>query len=343
MILAAFVLAAPGVVELDGPAEAAGNALALGLASLRVPLEAGDVQGTFAPLAGLALTLWGLASAARKVTPGWPEPRAFRAAVIGLAFAGVAAGAAAAAAALSDVEPSTSDAANLGLLWGAVGTWLGTIPSRARPAGRASLRRLHASALRLGSPALAPGLTAALVSAGLAGAWFLVAAVVQLAGAPPRVFAGGMLLALAAGPNAAVGLVAVGLGAPVDAVLSGTALADPLSESLSLWDWAGGVAPPHVLLLVLAPAAGVVLGGRAAAGGKPSGLVTTLVAGARNGAVMGGALVAAGWVGSLGATAAAGAERVSVRLGFPALAVFGLALAWGVVGAVAGRSRVTSR
>lgn len=351
VILAGLSLAVPGVVGVEAPAEAAGHALAFGLASLRVPLEAGDIQGTFAPLTGLAATLWGLVSAARRVTPAWPRTRRLHAAVAGFGFAAACAGAAAVAGALSGLKPSVLGAAVAGLTWGAAATWFGTLPRRHTeeepdesrgPLGGligGRLRRLRGAALRLGPPALAPGFLAAATAAVVTGAWFLFAVVARFAGTSPRAFAGGVLLALAAAPNAAAGLVAVGLGAPVDAVLTGTELGDPLSESLSLWDWGGGIAPVQVALLALAPAAGAALGGHAAAQVTPRD--PALQVGLRNGAVMGVALAVVGWLGSFGATATGAAEEMSVRLGFPVLIVLGLALAWGVAGAYAGRSRVT--
>ncbi|MDQ3951688.1 MAG: hypothetical protein M3279_01810, partial [Actinomycetota bacterium] len=88
-VVAGLWLVAPELVDADGMPEAAAQAVAFGLACLRVPLEAGDVRGTFAPLTGLALTLWGLVSATRKLLPGWPGGRPAQVVAVAGAFAAV--------------------------------------------------------------------------------------------------------------------------------------------------------------------------------------------------------------------------------------------------------------
>jgi hypothetical protein len=327
VVLAGLALAVPEVIDVDGGVEAAAHAVALGLACLRVPLEAGDVQGTFAPLSGLLVTLWGLAGSVRKAAPGWGARRGQQVAAVAIGFAATCAGAAAGAGAFADLEASVSGAALAGLVWGGVAAAWAT-------RGRGADAGDHRSPFVVGTPSVAPGFTGLAVALGLAAVWFVVVLVVALVGSSPRAFAGGLVLGLAALPNAAAALAGLALGAPVEAVLDGTALPGPVAESLSLWDWGGGLAPAHVLALVVVPlVAGSIAGRRAAAvtPGDPS-----LTRGLRSGAVLGAGLVVAGLAGSLAATAGAAGERVDVRLGSAPLVVFGLALVWGVVGAYAG-------
>lgn len=335
VVLAGLGLAAPDVIDVDGALEAAAHAVALGLACLRVPLEAGDVQGTFAPLAGLAVTLWGLVGAVRKSASRSVGSRGQRVAAVALAFSCACAAAAAGVAAIADLEASVPGAALAGLAWGGVAAaWATRRPDETPLRGLGSLVP--------GPPSIAPGLGALCVALGLAAAWFVVVLVVALAGSPARAFAGGLLLGFAALPNAAAALTAIGLGAPVEAVLDGTALPGPVAESLSLWDWGGGLAPPHVLALVLVPLVASSAGGRLAGVATPRDPAPAR--GLRNGAVLGAGLVVAGWAGSFGATAGATGDRVAVRLGFAPVVVFALAVAWGVLGAFVGprlrRSRV---
>ena len=327
VVVGGLALAVPEVVEIGNPLEAVAQAMAFGLASLRVPLESGGVEGTFAPLSGLLLTLWGLASAVRKgVTPSRAVGHVI---ATGAAFSLTCAGAAVGAGALTGLDASIPWAAVAGLGWGALGAAAGTyLPVRRQdPEPREVSGPAHPGPL--GGASLAPALLTVCVAFGLAAAWFLVAALVGLSGASPRELAGGFLLALAVAPNAAAALVAVGLGSSVDVVLDGTLLADPLRDSLSLRDGS-----PYVLTLVLAPIVASLAGGRLAAALTPP--TRTLVRGLRNGGALGIALVLAGWAGSLGAAAGAAGDRVSVRLGFSAIVTFALAIAWGVAGAYLG-------
>jgi hypothetical protein len=186
-----------------------------------------------------------------------------------------------------------------------------------------------------------PGLVAASVTVALAGAWFVVAVVVSVAGRPFGEAAGGLLLAVAALPNAAAALAAVGLGSAVDTVLSGPAVTGRLSGSVSLWDWGGGVAPPHILVLALFPLAGAVLGARVAAKAAPG--EGPARRGLRTGAVLGAVVAVAGWVGAFSAEAGPAADRVSLRLGFAPVTVVALGLAWGVAGEYLARLRWPGR
>ena len=323
LVLAGLNLAVPGLPDAGDGLEGAAQAVALGLAALRVPLESGDVHGTFAPLSGLLLTLWGLASSVRRGAAEWPGRRIHHLVATGAAFALVCAGAAIVAGAATTLDASVPGAAFAGFCWGALA------------AAWATRRRAGEPGLSFGPPAVAPGVAAAGVALGLGAAWFLVVACAGLLGSSLREVAGGMLLALAVAPNAGAAVVAVSVGASADAVLTGTALAGPLRESLALWDWAGsGVAPPHVLPLVLVPLVGAAAGGRLAADLAPE--TPLLLRGLRNGALLGALVVLAGWAGSLATTATAAGDRVSVRLGFPALTTFALALAWGVAGGYLG-------
>ena len=367
LVLAGLSLAASGVVEVGSPAEAAGHSVAFGLASLRVPLEAGDVQGTFAPLTGLGLTLWGLVSGARRLASRWPGGRAALVGAIAVGFSAACTAAAVAAGAAASLEPSLAAGAVAGLLMGAAGAALGTRRSRLGPGegpdgprtlgpasgkgpgsgeGAGRLRTAWRVAFRVGPPSVTPGLAGAIVTTGIAAAWYVVAVVVRLSGLPFRAIAGGILLALAAAPNAVIALAALGMGAPVDAVLSGPGLADPIAGRLSLWDWGAGLAPLYTLVLVIAPLLGATAAGRASAALSPDD--PALLRGLRNGAVLGAVVAVGGWAGSFAAEAgvaeaAAEVDRLSARLGFSPLLAFGLALAWGVAGAYAAslrRSRV---
>lgn len=320
VILAGLNLAIPGLVEAGSPAEAAAAAVALGLGCLGVLLESSDLQGTFAPLTGLLVTIWGLHSAVRRTAALTEAGRGWAVAGTAGGFAAACAGAAVLAGASSTVRPSVSTAAVAGLLWGAVaGAWATRPPHSAEN----------------GPPAYAwarPGIATAVVAAGVAGIWLLGLLGLRIAGLPAREVAGVLILAVAAAPNALVALIVVGLGGSVDIALTGTALADRVTESLSLWDWRGsGAAPLHVWALALSPLAGAVAGARGDARGN------VVVRGFRNGAVFGGIVVLLGWAGSFGVAAAAAGERVSLRLGFAWAAAFGLAVAWGVAGAVLAR------
>ena len=299
--------------------EAVAQAVAFGLASLRVPLESGGVEGTFAPLSGLLLTLWGLASAVRRAGPGAGGVR--HVVATGAAFSLTCAGAAAVAGASTGLDASVPWAAVAGLGWGALGAAAGTyLPAR----------RVRSEAREVpGGASLAPALLTVCVALALGAVWFLVAAVLGLAGGSPRELAGGFVLALAVAPNAAAALVAVGLGSSVDIVLDGTLLADPLRDSLSPWDGS-----PYVLTLVLVPLVATFAGGQLAAALAPQ--TRTFVRGLRNGGALGLSLVLAGWAGSLAATATSAGDRVSVRLGFSALVTFALSIGWGVAGAYLG-------
>ncbi|HEX2058638.1 MAG TPA: hypothetical protein VHI71_09730 [Actinomycetota bacterium] len=344
VVLTGVALTSPGVVAVDGAGDAAAQAVAFGLACLRVPLESGDLRGTFAPLSGLAVTLWGLGAAVRKQASGWRGPPAAHVGAVASAFAVVCAVAAAAAGA-AEAEASIGGAALAGGTWGAVAAaWAVGVPRRAAesrgpaeprpPLDRLAERVRHARRrLESFGPLAAPGLAALAIALALAAAWFFAAVLLRVAGLPVRGAAGGLLLGAAVAPNAAAALVAVAVGGRIDVVLDGTALTDSVAASVSLWDWGGGIAPPHVLLLVLAPVAGVLAGGRAAATAAPRDHV--LLRGLRLGAVMGAGVVAAGWAGSFAATTG-GAGEVSVRLGFEPFPVFALALGWGVAGAVVG-------
>lgn len=315
VVVGGLRLAVPGAVDPGNPVEAMAQAVAFGLASLRVSLESGGVEGTFVPLSGLMLTLWGLAWAARKGAASWPGVRVQKIAATALAFSVVCLGAAAAAGALTTPSPSLPDAALAGLVWGSLAAAFATRP---QPVPDGSRRSGVAPALFTAGVALVP-----------AAVWWLVAAVAWLSGSSPRELAGGLLLALAFAPNAAAALVAVGLGGSVSVVLSGPALADRLSDSISLWGDASGY-----LVLVLAPLVAALAGGRFAAALTPD--VGPVVRGLRNGAALGTAIVLAGWAGALGATAVESGERVSVRLGFGGPPVFAAALACGVAGAYLG-------
>jgi hypothetical protein len=332
LTLAGIHLAVPGVLSIANAAEAAAQAVGLGLASLRVPLEAGDVHGTFAPLTGLALTLWGIASAARRRSHGSRGARGGLVIPIAIAFAIVCAGAAAGAGAGSTLEPSVPGATAAGLAWGAIAATCGTRLARSddrKPRVRPG------SALLEGHPRAGPGFVTTGVAGALAAVWFAVAVVLRVVGVPLSAAAGGILLGLAMLPNAVVALVAVGLGARVDAVAAGSALADPVRETFSLWDWAGsGVAPAHVLVLVAVPLAAALVGGRAAV--TVAATDSVLARGLRNGVFFGAALVAAGWAGALQAGAGTSLDEATVRVSIPGFRAFVLALAWGVAGAWAG-------
>lgn len=332
LVLAGLNLAIPGLLDAGDGFDGAAQATTLGLAALRVPLESGDVHGTFAPLSGLLLTLWGLASAVRRSVGEWPGRRVHHIAATGGAFALTCAGAAAVAGAVTTLDASLPGAALAGFVWGSLAAAWAT---RRGGADRPSKLSLGAPRVSFGPPEVAPGLVAACIALALGAAWFLVAAFAGLLGSSPRELAGGMLLAIAVAPNAGAALVAVGLGASAETVLTGTALAGPLRESVALWDWAGtGVAPPHVLFLVLVPLVAVVVAGRLAANIAPR--TPQLLRGLHAGAALGPAIVLAGWAGSLAATSAAAGETVSIRLGFPALTTFALAHVWGVAGAYLG-------
>lgn len=327
LVLAGLSLALPEVVDAGNPLDAVAQAATFGLASLRISLESGGVEGTFVPLSGLVLTLWGLVSAARKAVARWPGVRVQHVAATGLAFSLACLGAAAAAGAVTTPDASLPEAALAGLVWGSLAGAVATHP------GSGSVRsREHA---------MAPALLTGGVALAVAAVWWALAAVAALWGSSARGIGGGLLLAVAFLPNAAATLVAVGLGGWVSFVLDGTVLADPLSDSISLWDGASF----YVAVLVLAPLTATLAGGRLAAARTPE--ATALIRGLRNGAVLGAVIVLAGWAGSLGATAADGGDRVSVRLGFGGPITFAAALAWGVAGGylgprlpLPGRSRV---
>ncbi|HEX2296136.1 MAG TPA: hypothetical protein VHN37_12620, partial [Actinomycetota bacterium] len=188
-------------------------------------------------------------------------------------------------------------------------------------------------ALPLGPPAVRPGILAAVVALGLAAAYFLVAAGIGLA-RTPRELAGGLVLAVAVAPNAALALVSTALGSSADATLAGTGF-EPVGGPLLYWDWTElEFLPAHSLVLLLAPLAGVVAGGRAAA-------AVAAGAGAARRALcvavpFAAALLLVGWAGSLEATAGGGGEDVSIRVGFEPLATVVLALVWGTAGGVFG-------
>lgn len=316
VVVGGLRLAAPEALDAGNPVDAVAQAVAFGLASLRVSLASGGVQGTFVPLSGLVLTLWGLASAARKSAASRPGVRVQKIAATGLAFSAVCLGAAAGAGALTTPAPSLPDAALAGLVWGSLAAAFATRP---QPVAEGLRRSGVAPALLTAGAALVP-----------AAVWWLVAAVAWLSASSPRELAGGLLLALAFAPNAAAALVAVGLGGSASVVLTGTALANPLSGSISLW----GDAPAHLVWLVLAPVVAALAGGRLARALTPD--ASPVVRGLRNGAALGTAIVLAGWAGSLGATAVESGERVSVRLGFGGPAVFAASLVCGVAGAYLG-------
>ncbi|HEX2196885.1 MAG TPA: hypothetical protein VHJ76_08160, partial [Actinomycetota bacterium] len=308
VVTAGVALAAPGVVDVDGAGAAAAQAVSFGLACLRVPLESGDLRGTFAPLTGLAVTLWGLVSAATKLPPPAAEGRVGRIVSIAAAF-GLACAGAAAAASGAEAAASVHGAAAAGAVWGAAASVWASVPG-----ARASLRRF------------VPGAVAAAVAGSLAAAWFVAAILVRLVGLPARAIAGGVALALAVLPNAAAALLALALGGRVELALEGTALADPVTSSVSLWDWGDGrLAPPYVQLLVLVPAIAALAGARV--GGAAARVDAVLLRGLRLGAVLGIAVAGAGLIGSFGAEAG-GAGEVTIRLAFEPLPVFPAALAW---------------
>jgi hypothetical protein len=301
----------------------------LGLACLRVPLESGSIGGTFAPLAGLLVTLWGLGSAAARASRSRSASRWRDVAVVGVVFALVCALAALAAeAAGSPVEGTTTEggpdslgasvagAAVAGLAWGALAAAWAT---------RTRGGRLWDS--------LAPGIAGAAVALGLAVVWFLVAAAVWLegsSGVPARELGGGGVIAVSLAPNAGAAVAAVGLGGEAELVIedSGPRSAD----SISLWNWIGRTRPWHRFLLVLGPLVGAIVAGRLAAARMPR--RDTLVHGLVNGAVLGVAVVIAGWLAS-GTVAVE--EGVRARLGLAAQPVALLiALVWGVAGAYVG-------
>ncbi|MDQ3981255.1 MAG: hypothetical protein M3271_01085, partial [Actinomycetota bacterium] len=246
------------------------------------------------------------------------------------AFGIVCAAAAAATAAASTVSPSVAGAAIAGTVWGALGTAIGRrVAFRDDREARATRRRL---ALLDRRPRAAPGLVTTLVAGALAAVWFTVAIFLEVVGVPLSAAVGGVLLALAMAPNALVALVAVAVGARVDALATGTALADPVRESFSLWEWAGsGVAPVHVMVLVAAPLVASLAGGRVAAVVTPADPV--LARGLRNGVLFGAALVLMGWAGALHATAGSSLDQATVEVSIPALRVFLPALVWGIAGA----------
>lgn len=318
-MLAGLTLAAPGSVAVDTPAEAGGHALAFGLACLRIPLDAGGVEGTFSLLTGLAVVLWGLSTSCRHLTPRWPGTGWSHAGLVGLAFSAVAAGGAAVAGPLSELDPSVPVAAVAGLVWGAAGAALGRMP-RGGP-----------RALRSRAPGIAPGIEGAGAALVVAGVCFVVAAPAFLAGLAASELVGSVVLTLAALPNAAVALTTLGLGARLDVLHSGGIFGDAVSESPALWDWGSGIAPVPALVFVLAPVAAVILASRRAAHSRPED--RTIVRGLRNGVVLGVTLALAGWVGALGATTGEGADEVAVSVGSNPFVVVSLAVVWSVAGA----------
>lgn len=274
---------------------------------------------TAAPLTGLVLTLWGMASAIRKTRPRWPGAGRAHVAAIGAAFSVVCALAAALAGAFGPVEPSIAWAAAAGLAWGvAAAAW--TL-RRGRLTSGDGLRKLAS-----------PGLVNAGVAAAGAAVWFLVAVVVLGRGLPLRELAGLVLLALLFLPNAVVGLVALGLGATVHVTMTVT-VGRPLSGSPSLWDWPSvGLLPGSQFVLGAVPFVASITAGRAA---RRNGL-STLPGGLVAGGLLGAVLIAAGWIasveGSLG-----GRDRDVIRAGLSAVPTFLLAVGWGVAGAFLAR------
>lgn len=133
VVVAGLGLAVPGLIQAANPLEAVAQAVAFGLASLGVSLESGDVQGTFAPLSGLLLTLWGISSTVRRAGAKSPAPGVRQAAATGLCLGIACAGAAVAASSATTIEPSPPQAAVAGLLWGSVGAALGRLGPAGRP------------------------------------------------------------------------------------------------------------------------------------------------------------------------------------------------------------------
>jgi hypothetical protein len=337
LLLVALRLAAPGVLDGRSAGRAGAEAIALGLACLRVPLGSGDLSGTFAPLGGALATAWGIAVAVRRWSPGWPGGRGPSVAVVAGSFAVACSAAAALARFGTPLEPSLLGSGLAGAAWGALGAAWGTARrERGETAGTRRARARAGTARLLGAhPRVGPGVAGVAVAAVLGAVAAGALLVVQAAGASPSEAAGTLLLGIAAAPNAAATLVSLGLGAPVEVVLGGTAAAETTRATFALWDWAGrGAAPPHVLALVLVPACAVVAAGRAAARVAPDD--PTLVRGLVTGVVLAGSLVTAGWAGSLRATAGPAAGSATLSLGVSPVPVVVLALAWSIAGAYVG-------
>ncbi|MDQ3958666.1 MAG: hypothetical protein M3273_10130, partial [Actinomycetota bacterium] len=292
-------LALPDVLPLRDPVDALAGVLAFGLSCLRVPVETAELRFSAAPLTGLAVTLWAIASATRSTAAssatggsGDTLPSAGPAGATRAERPAPTQGAAATRRGEASVGvPAAPRVAGLPLAAGValvfavlcVGAAV-AVPALGSPlrpsvlgsavAGLAWGWLAAAVGLRLrdrrlpngrSRELLRPGLTMAAV-AGVAGAVAVVALLGArlLGGVSLGALTGGALLATAFAPNLVVLAIALGTGAPVDAGFGASdAFAGTSGGRVALWEWnAGGAAPWYVVALVLVPVVAAVAAAR---------------------------------------------------------------------------------
>ena len=324
-MLGGLRLGAPGLLPADSFGDALVHSTTLGLASLRVPLEAGDVTGSLSPLTGAVVAVAAVAAGTRERRNRWTATRPVQVAAVAVALASLCALLAWAGRG-AELRADVGGAALAGALWGSLGALLGTAE---RPAAR--------------FPGRAPA-TLLTIAAGLAGAWVVVvgAGLAVAGGVGLRALGGMALLVVAFAPNVAAALIALGCGARVDAAIHFEGGDLSSAGGVALWDWAGSAAPWYVLVLVAIPLTAATLAALVPPG--PS-----LRRGLRSGLVLGGTLFVAGWAGAYEASRGVGPDGAAFRLGIDLGPVFALGVAWGLVGALVAtvierrspRSRVT--
>lgn len=249
------------------------------LASLGVELRIGDLELFALPLGALVAAAWGVSAAASAVVSRRDAPSRRERAVEG-AKTGVPLAALCWLAALifrpeSDAGTIAADpwfALLLGGLWGALfGAWGGL---RSAESARALLRAGAEGLAR--SQAWYEGAVAGgvmlLVAAALAGAAALLWIIVGLASGPPSPDFGagdalaGIIYLAAFLPNVLVAVIAIALGAPVQAGAQVTFQGAPVGflREYSLFEWGQGAPPWYAFGLLAIPALACLLGGFAA-------------------------------------------------------------------------------
>lgn len=228
----------------------------LALATLRVPIHLGDLTLTVLPLGALVVTFFVVRWACRVAAPSAPPRRGL---VVGAIFAAIALVAALVFRFRFDPDPVYAGAfgsAFFGFLWASLFSAVAFAGSReplAKSAGR-RLVRLHAT-----KPALAEGVMAAgvmlVVASVLATAAGLVWVIFSLlgGGGPRDLEAGDLFAALvyvaAFAPNLIVMMVALSLGAPVDAG-AGLTVHGKLRGTVEQWSVFSDAGLSILLLLV---------------------------------------------------------------------------------------------
>ncbi len=272
----ALKLQSPDFGSGSNPVEILTAIVIFALASLGAPVHIGDLSLAALPLGALLAEGVAIAGAAAHLadrrSAASIRERALEGAKIAIPFAAMATVAALAFRFRGRIEISVVWGGALGaaLLWGAIFGALGGISA---PSGLRSLVDVARRALAKRADAVRSGCLSGLTMLGapfvLAAAAGLVLLIIRLAtGGPVRGFdvgdaLAGLIFVIAFLPNILVAIVAVSLGAPIEAgarvTLEGRVVG-PLRE-FSLFDWPGGDAPGYVFLALAIPLVACFVGG----------------------------------------------------------------------------------